>query len=87
MIARVKIAPVERWCQFYRDKWNADPFLVGRMVEIVTETCRTDCWEVGHQVGCRWWNISERQAKATFAFHGVPDDGSRALCEHVLEMD
>jgi hypothetical protein len=89
VIARVRIAPVERWCGYYRERWDADEAIVGRRVEILTETCTTAplLCDSDHPAGTRWWNLSEQQAKRTFEYHGQPDDGGRCLCEHVLEMD
>jgi hypothetical protein len=84
VIAKVRIAPVERWCetvkreipQRYRYGYNGE-------ISILTET-------MGHWDKCdgrRWQlepkSVNQLREKAGFA----PTDEPRFVCEHMLEMD
>lgn len=74
MIVKVKIAPLEYWCERALRHAEEDPLLkewVGQEVEILTETMHV-------QDGERYWHY----AKAPNPLY----NGYRT-CEHVLEMD
>jgi hypothetical protein len=84
MIAMVRIAPLERWCEFYRKNPPAVLF-PGMMVPIVTESCAVDppCLNLsGHEPGSRWWQFPPEFV----AEHHRPPWHDR-ICEHMLEMD
>lgn len=88
MIAIVRVAPVEHWCEFHK-KRIVDPrrrkicdSLVGMEVEIFPSTMRMSISQ-----GClgRIWDISEKTHKRFLEKGALPQD--LGICEHVLEMD
>jgi hypothetical protein len=87
MIARVRIAPVEQWCDGLKTLCgNDDPMisLVGMPISIHTESLTVSRW-----CGGKTWIIEEKSAKQLRAEGGRPkaDSYPRFACEHMLEMD
>lgn len=75
-VARVKIAPIERWCKLGR---MAPAELGGLLVEIDTGSMEID-------VDGRQWKVVGGPALAIMqAF--APGYESYWFCEHMLEMD
>ena len=86
MIVKVKIAPVEHWCDWAKS--NSTPFernaIVGKMAEIFTESC-------SHSLYCdgRLWHqtqVNVNELRKLFNRAPLLSD-DRWLCEHMLEMD
>lgn len=88
MIATVRIASLEHWCDFYRKRFSAGRLPViepGLEVPIIVESCTVDPPDavlVGHPMGSRWWRLAPEFVKQ----HNRPAH-TALLCEHVLEMD
>jgi hypothetical protein len=85
MIARVRIAPIERWCpsglSLERGLAKHGPIVV----DIITESM-TD----GYRCNGRMWEITPDSANKIRALNGKPPDQPgvrRGLCEHMLELD
>jgi hypothetical protein len=91
MIAKVRIAPVERWCPVNRQDLRDFPDgkkLVGMTVEILTESMKRigDFQRFGKSEGYATWRLSERSVAELRNI--VPQVKSDIrLCEHMLEMD
>jgi hypothetical protein len=86
MIAKVKIAPVEQWCEYYRN--NTDMIAAGEKIEIITESCQIDPPSLsldGHPPGARWWRVTNEQVRQAVAKGGHPNENM--ICEHMLEID
>lgn len=88
MIARVRIAPVEQWCEVALKIAGKDRkvFLqAGKEVLIIIDDVRTGhVWECGG----REWQMEETCALARRAEMGKDLIPSRWwICEHMLEMD
>lgn len=88
MIAKVRIAPVEQWCESYR---NAKPFfpLAGLEIEIFPRsmTERLPAW---HTEPCKVWEITSESIRRMCEVIGAEitwKDGQPGLCEHMLELD
>jgi len=87
MIAKVRIAPVERWCERYANAKTEKNLplarkLVGITVEILTETMRpAQC-----DPEARMWFVTEESKRRIGEITGQPATGN-PICEHVLEMD
>lgn len=87
MIARVKIAPVERWCEQVRDaisrhSWDAIES-VGLEIGIDTASMETST------IGCggRMWQVVVPEGWECVDINtGAPGNQGK-LCEHFLEMD
>jgi len=91
-IAKVKIAPVERWCKAVRDgmvdypEANGQANEVGMAVAIKTETMRhgsPDC-------AGREWELTEESLNALIQRTGADSECWTKpcfICEHMLEMD
>ncbi len=93
MIARVRIAPVERWCpQNLKDleDYPGGEKLVGLEVEILTESMKTygDCIIRNRPGNGKIWKVTpkSRDAIAQILYPTKVDD-DLMLCEHMLEMD
>jgi len=86
MIAKVRIAPVEKWCELYRNRTNVQPYArPGTEVPIITESMTVDppfLLLIKHDFGSRWWMLAPEFVAAT---------GRQAhqcwICEHMLEID
>jgi hypothetical protein len=91
MIAKVRIAPVERWCPVNLEDLEKSPEgrkLVGMEVEILTETMMRigDCQKFGVVDGSMTWRLSKRSVEELRGI--VPElDADVRFCEHMLEMD
>jgi len=87
MIARVRIAPVERWCDEARAGNVPDSATVaGNEILIFTESCRLRfVWRCGGKE----WKVEDDSSKRFREAIGkqyVPGIHSW-ICEHMLEMD
>jgi hypothetical protein len=88
-IAKVRIAPVERWCQSYQAKvvsGRTTNLIPGMEIPIIPASGEIDPADLeiphDHELGCRWWRLPDDFVAAT----GKPKN-HRWICEHVLEMD
>jgi hypothetical protein len=87
MIAKVRIAPVERWCDNARkdEPLELCEKLVGLEVEIYAEQMTTND---KHEPGARTWRITDESRDRLFhAIDRIPLNIPWRLCEHMLEMD
>ena len=93
MIAKVRIAPMERWCPSYR-KYLAQGTphrLVGLEVEIETDGMElvTQDGMHGAAVPFRVWPLTQKSIellnREVSAIGSAPE--KIMLCEHMLEMD
>jgi len=86
MIARVRIAPIERWCKKYTptkpEHWPIAQKLVGMEVEIYTESMRPAICDPE----VRMWNTTPKMEQV-FRDAGCLPTGGPGMCEHILEMD
>jgi hypothetical protein len=92
VIARVRIAPVERWCEGSRNGIHIDDGLplitlypAGFEVRILTETCRTN-----FNTHCKGlaWRVEANSVNEIRALTGRPPiNYVTTFCEHMLEMD
>jgi hypothetical protein len=92
VIATVRIAPVEHWCEVSKGyALRRMPCAeVGLQVEIITTTMHKG--EPGAQEDCdgRFWDLTRESATRLRQAIGFPDPGANdifTLCEHMLEMD
>lgn len=87
MIAKVRIAPVERWCSEsanYAARHPETLKICGAEVEIIpTSMAILPCGGKGLS---RYWNLSDSSDATLDALTGKHHHGTR-LCEHMLEMD
>lgn len=86
MIARVRIAPVERWCEL--PKGEPEWFVTaGRTVEIHTDDMRTRTTRGGEMF--REWPMTVESTKVFSELTGIhcAKDERLFVCEHLLEMD
>jgi hypothetical protein len=83
MIARVRIAPVEQWCDWHKVKiYKIAP---GNEISIDTASCAVDPPGLdlrGHEPGKRWWLVGEEDIRR---YGSTPRH--RWICESMLEMD
>jgi hypothetical protein len=90
MIARVKIAPVERWCEIAKRGasrgMEITACLVGMSVDIYTESLGPHPAHGDDSV--KTWIVTEESKRRIFEAAGrsVPRKKYR-FCEHMLEMD
>jgi hypothetical protein len=86
VIARVRIAPVERWCEGLRESakdYDVKNLGVGREVEIITETMHRWSYCEGHA-----WKLTLKSSNELREANGQQKHYSQATaCEHMLEMD
>jgi hypothetical protein len=93
MIARVRIAPVDRWCpQNLRDLENypSGIKLVGLEVEILTETMQKigDCIVLNEPGDGRVWSLTPKSVDdIAKILYPTPVDPKLMLCEHMLDLD
>ena len=89
MIARVKIAPVEQWCESSAPLSHRIHLLplVGQYVRIFTNTTKKDKVEpAGNNLcGGIWWDMHEDDRKIFSELIG--HECGDCICEHMLEMD
>ena len=85
MIARVRIAPVERWCAsaLLAGAPERGARLVGMEVEIFAASMRLE--------ECRKWLLTDEAVWAMHDKAGTPPHvrarSGHKICEHMLEMD
>jgi hypothetical protein len=81
-IARVKIAPVEHWCQMAQESAERTGYLPPDVpIEILTETMHQ--WE---RCDGRVWQITQKTVD--LLRHDLPPSTKpKFMCEHMLEMD
>jgi hypothetical protein len=86
-IARVRIAPVERWCEAslerHSDRMHLAFKAVGAPISIQTETCEQSHFCEGRYWRCVPESLEELrdQIGSTTVHMGI------RICEHMLEMD
>jgi hypothetical protein len=90
MIARVKIAPVEQWCEAAKkDGLNRYPGgvrCVGQPAEI--ETLSLNTYRGKSSCGGRLWALTPRSARHLTELSGAAEWFDETfVCEHMLEMD
>jgi hypothetical protein len=86
MTAKVRIAPVERWCEHARRGEELDVCrkLVGLVVEILPSSMGVD----ERCPGARVWLITDESRDRLFAaVDRIVIPVPWRLCEHMLEMD
>ncbi len=89
MIATVRIAPFEQWCEKARNYASYHPAMksrAGQAVGIILESCRQN------QSGCsaqREWRVPDDKAAEHFEQMGIPYNpaGKTWICESMLELD
>ena len=87
MIAKVRIAPLERWCSWVKsDALPNDSLLPGLEIEIMTHTMISDMAFDGC-VGKRWMATLESQNKIDEILFGHAQGQKAFWCEHMLELD
>lgn len=89
MIARVRIAPMQHWCEYEIDKMSEFPEVnypasVGFDVRI-----HTDSMKVSAIHGCtgRTWLVVPSDLDRLFSKTGGKCSPDTRFCEHMLEMD
>ena len=92
MIAKVRIAPKEHWCEALLKDLEKLPEMknmVGSIVEIETKSLTTH--QQRHRVEVKWWNLTPEsrdklldQLGGEYRLHAPK---STLVCEHLLEMD
>ena len=91
VIAKVRIAPVERWCEHYIEKLQQNPLyanLPGMEVAIIPESLSV--LDDRHDEEFKWWQLETESAKEMLKVIGKHKKQPRpnwGLCEHMLEMD
>jgi len=87
-IAKVRIAPVDRWCEFHKihledaRRSAICASLVGMEVEIITNSMRMSV--IPECLGRLWSHTKKTTEKLTQKGCVPSGDG---ICEHMLEMD
>lgn len=88
MIARVRIAPVERWCEGIKTMTAGygpipDDY-AGKMTEIHPESMGKSDWCEGKS-----WRIKQEivRVNRTKYCNGVEAESPGYICEHMLELD
>jgi hypothetical protein len=90
MIARVRIAPIEQWCDMLRKASDGHPaqhLLPGREVEIDTQSMRSGAFIPDTCEGRKWKLSNESQDTIDITIHGHTMRTAAWFCEHMLEMD
>ena len=87
MIARVRIAPVDRWCHWYTKNLNEKKLpiarsIVGKEIEIITDSMVPALCDPS----AKMWYITERALEWLQSMETNPQNFG-AICEHMLEMD
>ena len=85
MIAKVRIAPVGKWCEHARRDAPLDicEKLVGMEIEIYPVEMTTDT----RDPGARCWRITDESRDRLFqALDRIPIPVPWKLCEHMLEL-
>jgi hypothetical protein len=93
MIARVRIAPVEQWCEELTDTLDLCPNLaklVGEPVDLIAgKMGKTRCIVGGMEGDFKRFYATFESAERLHNLVGAHSGarGTGALCEHMLEMD
>lgn len=84
MIATVRIAPMERWCEPAK-RYSKLPR--GLEINIHTESCFD--YGDGFAQGCggKAWIVEREWSKRRHEALGIPVTYPHAVCEHMLELD
>lgn len=85
MIARVRIAPVERWCDEARTDCGSN--LAGLQIDILTHSCRSADKAESWKCGGREWLTESTWTKRRCCEIGIRNYAHMTICEHMLEMD
>jgi hypothetical protein len=86
MNAKVKIAPIEQWCEMHREQAKLNPDmrrLVGLEITILPES-------MVQKEGGRSWTLTRESYLLMAAACGLGDPErfhTGTICEHMLEMD
>ncbi len=85
MIAKVRIAPVEYWCESAR---NISKIRPGTPIPIITESC-FEFAQGRYSEGCggKAWIVERSWSDQRYIDLGKPLEQLTAVCEHMLEMD
>jgi len=90
MIAKVRIAPVERWCEPMQEEYRRreTPQLIGMEAAINTRSMRAGNLCI-NRCESREWLLEDSAAKRLRETIGIgPASEQRVwICEHMLEMD
>lgn len=89
MIAKVRIAPVERWCDGCLNALRKYPRLadkVGSVIAIMPETMRADV-QLHFCDGEKWGVPQEIADPFRESIESRPAEHDAWVCEHALEMD
>lgn|SRR5215472_9424517 len=85
---KVRIAPRERWCAYYRNRFEHGELarvVPGMEMPILTDTCEVDppfLLFIQHEPGTRWWRLDP---DFIAAWGGRPE--REYICEDMLELD
>jgi hypothetical protein len=88
--AIVRIAPVEHWCDNYKECLDDQPELLrlpGVEIEIELASCETTTED--HDAPVNRWRVTER-SKAEVSYllgESSPDESGWHICRCMLEMD
>lgn len=88
MIATVRIAPVERWCEGalqYVASYSNYAVLAGMQVEILTESMKRE--EFSNSPCKRSWEVSEKSDREICEILDLDYTPGGRICEGMLEMD
>ena len=86
MIARVRIAPVERWCPFMLDCLTNAPEIASAQGTLIA--IHADSMTDSDKCGGRAWMVAKEEAIKIREQFGVDSPSpSYYVCEHMLEMD
>jgi hypothetical protein len=86
MIAKVRIAPVERWCENAKQaalSIDSLRLLAGTFVNIIVSDMRVTTDKDG--VEYKWWPLPPKDLQEYRVACG--DEQGLGICEHMLEMD
>jgi len=91
VIAKVRIAPIERWCKEVMDTIAEEPEIsgapneAGMWVEIRTDMMRQNTME---SCGGKEWALTDKSLDELIARTGAMEPVRPTfICEHMLEMD
>lgn len=89
MIATVRIAPVERWCEPMQKEYQRHKTLeiVGMAAAINTTSMRTGEQCVNRCRSREWMLMPSPALAIRERFGCMPDAKNVYICEHMLEMD
>ena len=91
MITKVRIAPVEQWCDRAKENLERNPAIantIGIEIEIETQTFENKA--VDDFCSGPWWALTRESSAHVYELVERPEfiENTRLhLCRHVLEMD